>query len=465
MFSERGEEDFDGRSSESGESEGSWFGETPGPTGDDQLPLPDVEEPRTSPAAEKRDSSLSVFPGRSVNLVVAGSNSGKSFWLSRLLAKSARYFEEGYPTSVAYIRCNYRNSELKPENPFQGLEDKMPPVTCYNLSDIQKVEDILKPKMCVVLDDVTKVCEIVHFFVSFASNHLNLVTFILCQQCMGTDIFKLLYTVHSLTLFFNNSGAVSITNYLTSHFFLGQDKKRYLKEIFGEAASKKFILNLRLNNVASSGLAYNKILAFSNLAQLAHATRPYCKVFLERGEEDWVPDMNFGPEVSPDSFVLVRASDVRKPAEEDDQNGETCSKEKDWTKMQEDVTTEIKHIFQPNRWTAALSFFREVLRCKAFCISSDYRTLLIKGKQKVRASLIDLVALATRRSHPLEAAEKFAPFLPFVKLLLKNKIPRSLVKNQRLLELAEAKRGVLKRHGPGVAGRSRKARDNFSDFH
>ena len=56
----------------------------------------------------------------------------------------------------------------------------------------------------------------------------------------------------------------------------------------------------------------------------------------------------------------------------------------------------------------------------------------------MRVSLIDFLAVVTRRSHPFESLDKLVPYVPFVKVLMKNSIPSTFLKNQMLTQLAKS---------------------------
>ena len=91
------------------------------------------------------------------------------------------------------------------------------------------------------------------------------------------------------------------------------------------------------------------------------------------------------------------------------------------------------------------------MKVEEFCISHDYRTLFIKSKKNVRVSLIDFLTVVTRRSYPSESLEKLSPYVPFVKILIKNNIPSTFIKNQMLTQLATDPVKLRKsRNGPKV---------------
>ena len=173
--------------------------------------------------------------------------------------------------------------------------------------------------------------------------------------------------------------------------------------------------------------------------------------------------MNFGPEVKEDTFVVVKAQHVRKKRKREDDSEEEREGESDsetkkdrkkkkkeeteeeerWNDMYQTVVEQVRLAFKPNKWSSVIFLLKEILRVKKFILSSKedgFRSLLIKGKRKLRISLIDFLNVLSRRSYPNEDTSKFAVFVPFVKLLLASRVPLSFIKNAKLTELANAAR-------------------------
>ena len=115
-----------------------------------------------------------------------------------------------------------------------------------------------------------------------------------------------------------------------------------------------------------------------------------------------------------------------------------CSKQSQWQQMNESIRTEIQSTFPVKKWSSVLNLFREILRVKEFCISNDFRQILIRNHKKSQVSIIDFLTVATRRSHSKEGSEKYSAFVPFVRLLLKNRVPISYIKNAKLVEFSTA---------------------------
>jgi len=379
---------------------------------------------------------LPIFPDRSVNLLCSASNSGKSYMLAQILKHRHLFFGNDSVKSILYINCNLYNSGSDVENPFSDIETDLPPLTVVNLADLDDVTNISHPKQVVILDDVVYVNDVVTHYVTYAANHMDLIVFVVTQGCLSEKLYRLIYKVHNLIVFLTNSSSISLCNNIKSRFFLSDDKKQYLKEILARAERGKQSLVLKLNSVASSPDIYKKIFAFSNIEQLFQTNNRHCLVYPELGEKNYFVKMDLPENLDPETLVLVPAKHVIKQSEAS--SPLKCTKSEKWQKMIDEVSEEIRSSFDVRKWKDVFIIFKEILKVEDFCISSDYRTLFIKSRKTARTSLIDFLTIVTRRSHPAESPDKLLHYVPFLKLLLKNKIPSTFIKNQKLLELSHS---------------------------
>lgn len=395
-------------------------------------------------------SLLPIFPDRSVNLVTSASNSGKTHLLLHMLKHRDVFFGPDSVRSILYVNCNLQSSHSEPENPFSEIEDDLPPLTVVNLADISNVRDISSPKQVVILDDVVFVNEIITQYITYSANHMDLIVFVVTQGCLSEKLFKLVYKVHNIILLLKNSSGVNLGQFLLGRFFLSKEKKDYLRHVLSKAEAGKHSVVLKLNAVSSSPVIYKKIFAFGNVEQLFADENRYCIVYPELGELDQFKEMDIPSNLDPETFVLVQAKRVKR-----EDQGETakmkCSKADKWKEMNDEISSEIRSSFDMKKWKDAFIIFKEILKVEEFCISHDYRTLFIKSKKNIRVSLIDFLTVVTRRSYPSESLEKLSPYVPFVKILIKNNIPSTFIKNQMLTQLATDPAKLRKsRNGPKV---------------
>jgi len=380
-------------------------------------------------------NSLPIFPDRSVNLLCSSSNSGKTHLLIEIIKNRGAFFRENSVQSILYVNCNLQNKDSALENPFLDV-DNLPPLTVVNLADIDNVRDVSSAKQVVILDDVVYVNETINHYVTYCANHMDLIVFVVTQGCLSEKLFHLVYKVHNIVLLLKNSSSVNLGQYLTGRFFLSNEKKTYLKKILSEAETGQHSVVLKLNAVSSSPAVYKKIFAFGKIEQLFADKNRYCFVYPEIGESEHFAAMEIPESVTPDTFLLVQAKHVRKKEKASGDGQVKCTKAQKWDEMNREISNEIRSSFEMKRWKDVFIIFKEILKADDFCISHDYRTLIIKSKKNLRVSLIDFLAVVTRRSHPSESLDKLVPYVPFVKVLIKNNIPSTFLKNQMLTQLS-----------------------------
>lgn len=386
-----------------------------------------------------RRSFLPIFPDKSVNLLTASSNSGKTHLMIEIVKNRDVFFGPDSVKSILYVNCNLQNKDSELDNPFSELDDDLPPLTVVNLADVDNVRDVSGSKQLVILDDVTYVNETINHYVTYCANHMDLIVFVLTQGCISEKLFHLVYKVHNIVMLLKNSSSVNLGQYLTGRFFLSKEKKAYLKQILSEAETGQHSVVLKLNAVSSSPAVYKKIFAFGNIEQLfADDDNRYCIVYPEIGEREHFAAMDIPGSVDPDTFLLVQAKHVRRQEKEASTGQVKCTKAQKWDEMNREISDEIRSSFEMKRWKDVFIIFKEILKADDFCISHDYRTLIIKSKKNLRVSLIDFLAVVTRRSYTFESLDKLVPYVPFVKVLIKNNIPSTFLKNQMLTQLAKS---------------------------
>jgi hypothetical protein len=152
--------------------------------------------------------------------------------------------------------------------------------------------------------------------------------------------------------------------------------------------------------------------------------------------ESIATDLPLNEEHLNEAFVLVPISRVRNLKQPDNDSGKICgsAKEDHWNKFNEYLSTEIKSTFPVRRWNPAFNLAREMLRCKEFCISSDFCTISTEQKPHQVFSIIDFLNACTRKGGPGESREKLQHYRPLVEVLLKNNIPQTFIINKLLLQ-------------------------------
>ena len=410
---------------------------------------------------QKSNSNLTSyhpFPLCSVNLITCSSNSGKTRFLTEVVEKRDRFFQFSKQLRrVVYVNGNQRDIDF--DNPWEnktasGQKTDLE-VVCYSLQDFSEVSTVCEPHDLVIVDDLLAVTDPILYLVKYGAHHHNLIVFLVTQSCLSSPLYQLVNCVHNLVLLFGNSATSKLAQHLVQSFFLCSDTKKYLRDIFAVAEKRQHIVLLKLNAVASYHL-HSKILALSGVQNLfsADASSASCLVYPELAQvETFMENMADIEAEMPDdfanaaegsslldgTFLLVPAHRVRRivsPADLGKVSAPVdCVKEKEsqWNEMVDFLESEIEQAFPFKRWGAAKNLTRELLRCSQLCISSDYRTVFVKDRNKLAFSIIDFLNCATRKAGPGETSEKVALYRPLVQLLLRHNVPHSFVVNKLLL--------------------------------
>ena len=416
--------------------------------------------------ATSGNSRLPVYARQSVNVITAPSNTGKTTLLKQIMAHRDVFFERGGAEGLVYVNCNARNAVIALENPFEDVDLHLE-VTVLAMHDVEDPVSLLKPGHVVVLDDVVSINSMVEHFVTYAAHHNDVTLFLVTQGLLANKLFRLVHKIHTLTLFFGNSSTPPLARHLLTHFFLDADTKNYLKKVFAQCEKHKLTCVLKLNDVASSSQAYKKVLLFANIEQLFKAPQDYCVIYPELNQDKQLQKlMELGEEADDETWVLVKAKHVKaegrkeSATSEDVQEKETgaeiapSAEKSKWGEMFDTVVQEIRNVFPVGKWSSCINIFKEILRVDQFRLGSKadgYKSLLLKGKRKLRVSLIDFLQVLTRRGSHFEPEDKFRPFFPFLKQLLRNHIPLTFIKNQRLLDLSSGKTAKKKKQRPTEA--------------
>jgi hypothetical protein len=130
----------------------------------------------------------------------------------------------------------------------------------------------------------------------------------------------------------------------------------------------------------------------------------------------------------PATSIVVNQSNVLA-------NTPTCSQKKQWDETISEIEENIENYFPPVRWQKIKNLAKEILRNPAFCVKTDGKTFHLKERPRTEVSMIDFLAVATRRAAPMERQRDpiWKLYSMHVDTLLKNNAPKDLFKNKLLL--------------------------------
>ena len=397
------------------------------------------------------------FPRCSINLISCSSNSGKTRFLTNIVAHRANFFQD-FDLIQRVVYCNGNRRDHSLEHPWANAasdSDKVRgidlPVVSLSLEDFTELGSTLRANDIVILDDILQLTDEIQFLVKYGAHHFNLHLFLVTQTCLSSPLYSLIQSTHNLILLFGNTATTRLAQHLVQSFFLCSETKAYLKAIFGIAEKQQDVVVLKLNGVASYR-PHSDVLALARVQGLFEEDPPYCFVYPELGRADKLEspeklDMEADmPELKgaflDEAFVLIPAHRVRQKlnastdVHSDDDEGDDCLKEKrkHWNDMAIFLEKEIENSFPLKRWTAAKNLTRELLRCNDLCVSADYRTVFVRQRPKWKFGIVDFLNVATRKSGPQEAASpKVLMYRPLVNILLRHDTPETFIVNKLLL--------------------------------
>ena len=407
----------------------------------------------TNPSTSKSENSFldfEPFPRNSVNLIVGPTHIGKTFFVTQLLNNYKLYFPSPVHR-IVIVLCNERVQPLD-FNPNLGVAIKQIPLSEF-------VPDELQEHVLVVIDDLQSLTEPIRLTISVCAHHYNLVSlFVITHNLLGNSNFELVNYCHRLFLFMSASSNARQLLYIINHFYHDVEIKAYLKSVFSFCQKEKEVLALELNPLAGKNNSNNKknkhsqvVLAFSHLTTLA--TKGYCLLYpYPHWAKDYIKTFSHSVATnmsqvfahedvtsypSP-TLVAVPLNDVVDGKKRESEKKETtiqCSEKMQWEETNREIEENIESYFPPPRWQKIKNLAKEILRHPQFCVKTDGKTFHLKDRPRTEVSMIDFLAVVTRRAAPMEQNRDpiWKLYSLHVDALLKNNAPKDLFKNKLLM--------------------------------
>ena len=395
---------------------------------------------------------FSVFPRNSVNLVVGPTHIGKTYFVTQLLNNYKLFFPPPV-NRIFVVQCNERVQPLT----FDASLD----VSVEQIPVSEFIPENLEENDLVVIDDLQTLTEPIRLTISVCAHHYNLAAlFVITHSLLGSPNFELVNYCHRLFLFLSASTNARQILYIINHFYHDLETKNYLKTVLGFCQSEKEVLALELNPLASQSTTTNSqqqvVLAFSHLTTLLEKGYFFLYPYPHWGKEYTEALTASGYSVNKqmaDSFehdnsvrlpqptlVAIPASVViqAKASFANNNSNSTskkCSDEKQWEETNKIIEENIESYFPPTKWQKIKNLAKEILGNSQFCVKTDGKTFHLRDKQRTEVSLIDFLAVVTRRAAPMEKDRNpvWKLYRMHVDTLLRNNAPKDLIKNNFLL--------------------------------
>lgn len=381
-------------------------------------------------------TSQELFPFflNSVNLLASSTNSGKTSFLVHIIKNRQSYFSSSV-SGLLVVLCN----PVVDGHLYKELESDDFPVDIVYLENFEP--ENIQENFVIIFEDVSILPQVILDTINVYTHHLNLNSvFIVCQSVFKDKFRELLSLVHNIIFSFNGANGVRLAKYINNYFCASDDLKKYMNEITNISSKLNCLVLLQLNAIARSDHA--KFLAIVGIENL-YTDKPFnfALVFPQLGSEDSFKKMSdgnetevedFEPETYPhNAFVLVPMKNVRKKSKA---NPITTEEEK-WNFLNENLKEEIVNMFaQTKKQKPALLIASKMLKNKEFSFSKDGLQVMIKNKPSTLISTLDFLDLVSRPSFPNEPQKpKHAIFCLFVKKLMENGTPESIIRNKSLL--------------------------------
>jgi hypothetical protein len=378
------------------------------------------------------------FRKQSANLVVSTTNSGKSYFLEKVVENRELYFQARPEeiTKLLVISCNPRVDTTFWK---EKLETEHFPVDCVTLDEYDE-EEHLSEGAIVIVEDISKLCPKILNLLNVFAHHLNLsALFLVTQAVLGAgDLFRLVTYCHNLIIFFASSSNARLIKYFKSTFVFDADLKQYLEQIISYAEKHSSIALFELNQV--SGENKTKFSAIVNLPTLFSNSMDRPGLIFPRFNEREEYNQRFADnyvemdepqsrQIPSNAFVLVPAANVIR--KKDAAKKLKCtSEETQWVEAVNSIEEQIDLAVPMKKRMISKNLLSNILKSKHFDVSD--KVIMLKGNPKTESSILDFILTATRQSGPAEGNPD-KNYVAFVKVLLANHTPRQFIKNKSLL--------------------------------
>jgi len=374
---------------------------------------------------DMKQSTFTPFPKNSVNLVTGPTSIGKTFFITHLLNNYKVYFP--CINRIIIVVCN-QHVEFVSLSPDIDVDILQLPLVDFDPEELEEND-------LVVIDDVQTLNENIRSTISVGTHHKHLASlFIVTHSLLRNRNYELLSLVHRVFLFLRAASNAKLAKFILQDFFPDPEIKTYLQnQVLNYCNKHKQVLCLELNPIISHPESAH-YLGFSHLDQLS--SKGYCLLYPALNlsvDAAFAQDLPID-DVPPGTFVAVPAQVIVQQKVEA-KSQQVCSDETTWNKTMRDIEDNIEGYFKSHKHRQCKNLAKEILQHPKMCVTVDGRFFHLKDRPRTKVSMIDFIALATRRAAPMEVSRKpfWINYSVHVDELLKNDAPLELFTNKLLL--------------------------------
>jgi hypothetical protein len=385
------------------------------------------------------------FPRHSVNIVVGPTHIGKTFFVKKLLSNYKVYFS-GPVGRILVILCNDRVQPLT-FTPELDVEVEQIPLSEFEPYSLEQND-------LVVIDDLATVTAPIRDTLIVGAHHYNLASlFVITHDLLGSANFELIRKAQRIFFFMSASTNTRTVKYIINEFYHDTEIKDYLKSVATYCQREKEVLALELSPITTSETQnFHVVLAFSHLTWLVDRGFFLVYPFPYWGKNYTANFSNMAsvvekidsfpydemPEHAPNpTLVAVPMSAVieAKQVSETTSKSVKCSEKQQWEDTIQEIEDNIESYFPPPKWQKIKNLAKEILRNSQFCVKTDGKTFHLRDRPRTEVSMIDFLAIATRRVGPMERQRDptWNVYALHVDTLLRNNAPKDLFKNKLLV--------------------------------
>lgn len=387
------------------------------------------------------------FAPETVAVLCAGTNTGKTFLLLKLLKKRHLNFRQPF-TKLVIVNCyELADGEIYRESLAgdEGLE-----VETISLSEFEP--ENLEQGCAVIFEDVNKLCEKILSTLNVQTHHKGLsFCIIVIQSLLGRgELYCLISLCHKLIITFKSIGNARLVKHIRSFFCYDEEIKDYLNKIICQGEKTKSTCLLELSEVTGEKESnFCSILNFENLFENDDASMQNSgnlaivypqfakrKLFQDEFDENYV-ELEEGEggggdaeNLPQEGYCLVPLRNIIRKSKKLKNSTDKPDAQEEWENTTRVIEDSIRMSMPTKKLQPALHLASAILNSKKFCISLDGRTVGLKNSPSSECSLLGFIMNANKQAGPAETVNP--RYWRLAHALIASNFPEESIKNKLL---------------------------------